>query len=159
MKHGLAVRLGLAALMPAVLAGALRTASAQDASQCTQFQSLSQQTQIKANAVSAAMKAKSERAEICKLMNVFVASETTTVKFLVDNKTWCGIPDQMISIATTNHQKSMKMRDAICSDDGPHPKAPSLSDAIKTPPLDSAANTKTGSFGTFDLLTGNPLGK
>ncbi len=102
----------------------------------TNFQTLSQQTQIKANAVSAAMKAKSDRAELCKLMNVFVASEATTVKFLVDNKTWCGVPDQMVSGATANHQKSLKMRDVICSDDGPHPKAPSLSDAIKTPPLE-----------------------
>jgi hypothetical protein len=51
------------------------------------------------------------------------------------------------------------MRDAICTDDSPHPKAPSLSDAIKTPPLDSGANTKTGSFGTFNSLTGNPLGQ
>jgi hypothetical protein len=105
------------------------------------------------------MKAKGERAEICKLISAFVVSEATTVKFLVDNKTWCGVPDQMVSTATINHQKSLKMRDAICSDDGPHPKAPSLSDAIKTPPLDSAVNTKTGSFGTFDSLTGNPLGK
>jgi hypothetical protein len=159
MKHGIAVGLVLAGLAPVVLAAGPRPASAQDATQCNQFQTLSQQTQIKANAVSAAMKAKGDRVEICKLMNVFVASEGMTIKFLVDNKTWCGVPDLMISTATTNHQKSLKMRDAICSDDAPHPKAPSLSDAIKTPPLDSAANTKTGSFGTFDSLTGNPLGK
>jgi hypothetical protein len=159
MKHGIAAGLVLAALTPVALAAGLRAASAQDASQCNQYQTLSQQTQIKANAVSAAMKAKGDRAELCKLMSAFVASEATTVKFLVDNKTWCGVPDQMVSGATTNHQKSLKMRDVICSDDGPHPKAPSLSDAIKTPPLDSAVNTKTGSFGTFDSLTGNPLGK
>src|SRR5580658_9099397 len=158
MKHGIAVGLALAALTPMALAAGLRTASAQDASQCSQFQTLSQQTQIKANAVSAAMKAKGDRAELCKLMGAFVVSEATTVKFLVDNKTWCGVPDQMIGVANANHQKSLKMRDAICSDDAPHPKAPSLSDAIKTPPLDSATNTKTGSFGTFDSLTGNPLG-
>jgi hypothetical protein len=159
MKHGIAVGLVLAALTPVVLAAGLRAASAQDASQCNQFQTLSQQTQIKANAVSAAMKAKGDRAEICKLMSAFVVSEAATVKFLVDNKTWCGVPDQMIGVASTNHQKSLKMRDAVCSDDAPHPKAPSLSDAIKTPPPDTAANTKTGSFGTFDSLTGNPLGK
>src|SRR5277367_1254017 len=59
MKHGIAVGLlVLAALTPVALAAGLRAASAQDASQCNQYQTLSQQTQIKANAVSAAMKAK-----------------------------------------------------------------------------------------------------
>jgi hypothetical protein len=33
-----------------------------------------------------------------------------------------------------------------------------LSDAIKTPTVDSATNTKTG-HGTFDTLTGNPLSR
>jgi hypothetical protein len=157
MKYGVALALALA---PIVLGTGLRAASAQDASQCGQFQVLSQQTQIKANAVSAGMKAKMEPQELCKLMNIFVTSEGTTVKFLTDNKTWCGVPDQMLSIATANHQKSLKMRDVICSNaNAPRPKAPSLSDAIRTPPLDSATNTKTGGYGTFDSLTGNPLAK
>jgi hypothetical protein len=163
MKDGIALAFALAMAPIALGAGlgaGLRAASAQDASQCNQFQALSQQTQIKANAVSAAMKAKIEPAELCKLMNVFVTSEGATVKFLTDNKTWCGVPDQMLSVATANHQKSLKMREVICSStNAPHPKAPSLSDAIKTPPLDSATNTKTGGYGTFDSLTGNPLAK
>jgi hypothetical protein len=157
MKYGVALALTLA---PIALSASPRAASAQDASQCNQFQVLSQQTQIKANAVTAGMKAKLGPQDLCKLMNVFVTSEGATVKFLADNKTWCGVPEQMLSVATANHQKSVKMRDAICSNaDAPRPKAPSLSDAIKTPPLDSAANTKTGGYGTFNSLTGNPLAK
>ena len=158
MKYAIAAGIALAAL---TLSDAGRsTAAAQGAAQCNQFQILNQDTQNKANAVSTGMKNKIERKELCKLMNVFISAEGTTVKFLADNKSWCGVPDQMLSIATANHQKSLKMRDVICNgDDAPHPKAPSLSDAIKSTPLDSAANTKTGSFGTFDSLTGNPLGK
>jgi hypothetical protein len=157
MKHGIATVMALTVL---ALADAGRgTAAAQGAPQCNQFQTLNQDTQNKANAVTAGMKNKTDRKELCKLMNVFVTAEGTTVKFLADNKTWCGVPDQMLAVATANHQKSLKMRDVICTDDAPHPKAPSLSDAIKTTPLDSSTNTKTGSFGTFDSLTGNPLGK
>lgn len=126
--------------------------------QCNQFVPLNNATQTKANAVQAAMKARVDRKEICRLMTAFVASEGLVVKFLVDNKTWCGVPDQAVAAAKASHEKSMKFRDAACTE-APAPKAPSLSDAIKTTPVDSAANTKTGPGGTFDTLTGNPLGR
>ena len=63
----------------------------------------------------------------------------------------------LIAAAKANHEKSLKFRTAAC-EEGPKPKAPTLSDAIKTPSLDTAKNTKTGR-GTFDTLTGNPLAK
>ena len=103
------------------------------------------------------MKAKADRKEICRLMTTSWPSEGVVVKFLIDNKTWCGVPDQVVAAAKANHEKSMKFRDAACTE-GPAPKAPTLSDAIKTPAVDSATNTKTGHGGTFDTLTGNPLG-
>ena len=55
------------------------------------------------------------------------------------------------------HDNTIKFRDTVCAE-APKPKAPTLSDAIGTPPLDTANNTKTGR-GTFDTLTGNPLAK
>ncbi len=93
-------------------------------------------------------------------MTVFVAAEDKIVKFLIDNKTWCGVPDQAVTAAKASHEKSVKFRDAACTE-APEPKAPSLSDAIKTTPVDSATNTTTklGHGGTFDTLTGNPLGR
>jgi hypothetical protein len=127
--------------------------------ECGRFQPLQIDTQKKADIVMAAMKAKVDRKQICALMNTFVAAEALTVKFLQDNGTWCGVPQQAVVLSRANHEKSLKFRESACNDDGPHPKAPSLSDAIKTPAVDSAANTKTGRFGTFDSLTGNPLGK
>jgi hypothetical protein len=126
---------------------------------CGRFQPLQIDTQKKADTVMAAMKAKVDRKQICALMTTFVAAEALTLKFLLDNGTWCGVPAQAVAMSKANHEKSLKFRASACSDDGPHPKAPSLSDAIKTPAVDSAANTKTGRFGTFDSLTGNPLSK
>ncbi len=98
------------------------------------------------------------RKEICRLMTAFVASEDSVVKFLIENKTWCGVPDQALAAAKTSHERSLKFRDAACTE-GPSPKAPTLSDAIKTPDVDSATNTKADRGGTFETLTGNPLGK
>ncbi|MGC1776805.1 MAG: hypothetical protein WBB34_02590 [Xanthobacteraceae bacterium] len=126
--------------------------------QCSKFSALNIATQTKANAVQTAMKTKADRKEICRLMTVFVGSEGSVVKFLIDNKTWCGISDQIVAAAKAGHEKSVKFRDVVCTE-GPAPKVPTLSDAIKTTPVDSSTNTKTGHGGTFDTLTGNPLGR
>ena len=86
------------------------------------FPAMSQATQEKANAVSAAMKAKADRKEICRLMTAFVASEDSVVKFLIDNKTWCGVPDQAVAAAKASHEKSIKFRDAACTE-APRPES------------------------------------
>jgi hypothetical protein len=158
MKRGLAVSLSLA-LAVFALGKSVHAASAQMApTQCNQFQTLQMDTQNKANAAQVAMKARADRKEICSLLTTFVTAESALIKFLVDNKTWCGVPDQVITVSKANHEKSTKFREAACNQDAIKPRAPSLSDAIRTPSVDSATNTKTGR-GTFDTLTGNPLGK
>lgn len=129
-----------------------------DPSQCNKFVALNSATQDKANAVKAAMQSKADRKEICRLVTAFVGSEGTVVKFLIDNKTWCGVPDQTVVAAQAAHEKSLKFREVVCAD-APAPKPPSLSDAIKTAPVDSSTNTNTKRGGTFDTLTGNPLGR
>lgn len=156
MNRGFAVALYSAL----AIAASAATAHAQigPPAQCMKFQALNQEAQAKANAVQTAMKSKADRKEICRLMTVFVASETKVVKFLVDNETWCGIPAQAVANAKASHEKTLKFREAACTE-APGPKAPTLSDAIKTAPVDSANNTKAGRFGTFDTLTGNPLAK
>ena len=174
MNRGRAASLILA-LALLILAGVDRTAWAQfgqplgappqaapgspggQASQCNSFPALAAEAQKKGAAVGAAIKAKVDRKQICALMTTFVAAETKVIKFLDDNKVWCGVPEQVITVSKANHEKSLKFRTDACNDDGPHPKAPSLSDAIKEPSgVDTAKNTKTGR-GTFDTLTGNPL--
>ena len=126
--------------------------------QCSDFAKLTAEAQKRSNLVSGAMKAKADRKELCTLMTNFVAAETNVVKFLDDNKVWCGVPEDALRVSKANHEKSMKFRTMACSEEGPRPKAPSLSDAIKAPSVDTAKNTKTGR-GTFDTLTGNPLGR
>jgi hypothetical protein len=123
--------------------------------QCNDFAKLTAEAQKRSALVGAALKSKADRKEICTLMTSFVSAETSVVKFLQDNKVWCGVPDQIIAISKANHEKSMKFRTTAC-EEAPHPKAPTLSDAIQAPSVDSAKNTKTGR-GTLDTLTGNPL--
>jgi hypothetical protein len=125
---------------------------------CNAFASISEGAHKKAEAVQAAMKAKADRKLICTLMTTFLTAEGNALKFLVDNKTACGVPQQAIDNSKTNHAKSTQFREMACSENGPRPKTPTLSDAIKTPTVDSAANTKTGR-GTLDTLMGNPLSR
>jgi hypothetical protein len=147
----------------ALLTSANRSAWAQfppppgGAPQCSEFPKLIEEAQKRGASVGVAIKGKVGRKEICALMTTFVAAEGKVIKFLQDNKTWCGIPDQAVAAARANHEKSLKFRTAAC-EEGPKPRAPTLSDAIKGPSLDTAKNTKTGR-GTFDTLTGNPLAK
>jgi hypothetical protein len=163
MNRGRAASLHFA-LALLILAVADRAAWAQagpppGGAQCNGFQDLAAEAQKRGSAVGAAIKAKADRKQICALMTTFVAAETKVIKFLDDNKVWCGVPEQVITVSKANHEKSVKFRTDACNDDGPHPKAPSLSDAIKEPSgVDTDKNTKTGR-GTFDTLTGNPLAR
>jgi hypothetical protein len=130
-------------------------------SQCNDFLKLRADAEQKAGAVRLASEHKAERKEMCTLVERFAASENVMMKFLEDNQSWCGIPAQAIQSAKANHEKTLKFRTVACSDaPAPgRPKAPTLSDAINTPSVDTAKNTKTGRGGTFDTLTGNPLAK
>jgi hypothetical protein len=127
--------------------------------QCSAFGQMRADAQQRASAVRSAIQKKAERKEICVLMERFYAAEGAVVKFLEENKTWCGIPEQAIKAAQVNHENSLKYRTAACTE-GPaaKPRTPSLSDAIGTPSVDTGSNTKTG-HGTLDSLNGNPLAR
>jgi hypothetical protein len=127
--------------------------------QCNAFLQLKTDAEQKALAVRGAMEKKSERKEVCTLVQRFYSAEDAVVKFLEANKSWCGIPEQAVTIAKGNHERTLKFRTAACTE-APvaKPRAPSLSDAIATPSVDTAGNTKTGR-GTLDSLNGNPLDK
>jgi hypothetical protein len=127
--------------------------------ECSAFVQLRNDAQQKALAVRTAIEKKVERKDVCVLVQRFYAAEGSVLKFLEDNKTWCNIPDQAITGAKENHERTLKFRTAACTE-APQakPRPPSLSDAIGTPSVDSSENTKTGR-GTLDSLTGNPLAK
>jgi hypothetical protein len=125
--------------------------------QCSDVEGLAAEAQKRSALVGAAIKAKGDRKELCTLMTNFITAESKVVKFLQDNKVYCHIPDQVTIASKSNHEKALKFRTAAC-EEGPRPKTPTLSDAIKAPSVDSSKNTNTGR-GTFDTLTGNPLGR
>jgi len=141
------------------LAAACGVASAQAPGQCESFLTLRKEAEQKALAVRNATQHKAERKEVCVLVQRFATAEGAMVKFLVDNKTWCGVPDSAIKEAKENHEKTLKFRTMACTEaPAAQPKPPTLSDAIGTPSIDSASNTKTGR-GTLDSLNGNPLAR
>jgi len=110
-------------------------------------------------AVRTAIQHKAERKDICVLVQRFYTAESSVIKFLEDNKTWCGIPEEAIKAAKENHEHTLKFRTAACTEaPAAKPRPPSLSDAIGTPSVDTGNNTKTGR-GTLDSLNGNPLAK
>jgi hypothetical protein len=154
MKSSRAILLAAFAII-----AASHAASAQAPAQCNAFIPLRDDAQQKAAAVRAATEHKAERKEVCALVTRFATAEAAVVKFLEANKTWCGIPDEAVKAAKTGHERTLKFRTVACSEaPAAQPKAPTLSDAIATPSVDSAANTKTGR-GTLDTLNGNPLAK
>jgi hypothetical protein len=139
-------------------AAEMSTASAQSQSACDGFIKLRDDAQQKGSAIGAAEKRHADRKEVCTLVTRFSDAEGAALKFLIVNKTWCGVPDQAISSAKAVHEKTLKFRTIVCTEQ-PQPHAPTLSDAMGTPELDTAKNTHTGHGGTFDTLTGNPLAK
>jgi hypothetical protein len=127
--------------------------------QCNAFGQIRTEAQQKAMAVRTAMQKKRDRKEICSLVKTFFAAEGVMLKFLEENKTWCGIPEVAITQAKTSHENTAKFRTAACTEaPAAKPRPPSLSDAINQTSVDTAGNTKTGR-GTLDSLNGNPLAK
>jgi hypothetical protein len=124
---------------------------------CASFPKLRDEAKAKAEAISAVGKRKGDRKEMCAAVQIFTAAEDKVVKFLEDNKSACGVPPQAVTQAKAMHAHTLQFRDTVCAE-GPKAKAPTLSDAIGTTPLDTSTNTKTGR-GTLDTLTGNPLAK
>ena len=143
----------------AIIGGSQAALAQSGPPQCNAFLPLRDAAQKKALAVRKATEHKAERKEVCNLVKVFFAAEEEVVKFLETNKTWCGIPEQAVKEAKQGHEKTLKFKTMACSDaPAAQPKAPTLSDAIGTPSVDSPTNTRTGR-GTLDTLSGNPLVK
>jgi hypothetical protein len=134
---------------------------AQQAPPCVQeFMRLRSDAEKKAAAIRQASARKASPKEACGLFNTFSASEAKMVKYAEDNSVWCGIPPQIVDSIKTGHTRTVEIRTKVCNAAAQAPMAPrgpSLSDALGSPVPDSN-NIKTGR-GTFDTLTGTPLGK
>lgn len=127
---------------------------------CVQgFMALRNDTEHKAQAVIAAQKRKAPLTEACKLLNAFAAAQDKMLKYAKENQAWCGIPPEVIQQITLGRAKAAETRTRVCqiAANPPRPAGPSLSDALGSG-IPNANNIKTGR-GTFDTLTGTPLGK
>ena len=92
------------------------------------------------------------------MFGAFIAAQTKMLKYASDNTVWCGIPPQVVENIKQSVTKISEVRAKVCQvAASPPPSGPSLSDALSSPVPDSK-NIKTGR-GTFDTLTGSPLGK
>jgi len=126
---------------------------------CVQgFLKLRDAAEAKAQAVAAAQQRKGSLSEACKLLTAFAAAEEKMVKYAKENANWCGIPPQVIQQISLSHEKSKEVRARVCqaAANPQRPAGPSLSDALGSG-IPNANNIKSG--GTFDTLTGSPIGK
>ena len=123
-----------------------------------EFLKIRADTEKKGLAIKAASEHKASPKEACHLFNVFTVAEAKMIKYAVDNAAWCGIPESAVQQMKKGHVKAMDMRTKICrmAEAPPVPAGPSLSDAL-APSIPDANNIKSG-HGTFDTLTGTPLG-
>jgi hypothetical protein len=124
-----------------------------------QIVKLREDAQKKASAIQQASKNRVPPKEACNLFNVFYAAEARLIKYASANISTCGIPPQAVEGMKAQHAKTNTIRTNVCrvAAAPPRPTGPSLSDALSAPIPDSN-NIKTGR-GTFDTLTGSPLGK
>ena len=113
----------------------------------------------KANAIKVASDRKVSPVEACQLFKIFAAAEAKVVKYAGENAVWCGIPAEAIAQMKTNHNRTLALRAQVCKAAANPARAagPSLSDALGTPAT-AGPNTIKPGHGTFDTLTGTPLG-
>ncbi len=123
-----------------------------------QFVKLRDRAEKLAGEVMTAQKKKVPLPEACKLLTEFAASQEVLLKFAKANQSSCGIPPQLIQQISLGHANVSKARTNVCrmAAQPQRPAGPSLSDALSGP-IPDASNIKTGR-GTYDTLTGTPLG-
>lgn len=125
------------------------------------FIRLRAEAEKRGKAVAAAGQRKATPQEACKLFDALMAAEVKFIKFTEDNAKWCGIPDEVPKHLAAEHAKVKQVRDRVCQLAAqPARRGPSLSEALGTTRAPDASNVRTGhGGGTFDTLTGSPLGQ
>jgi hypothetical protein len=124
-----------------------------------EFLALREVASQKASAIRAASTRHAPANEACALFNAFSAAEAKMIKYTEENSVWCGIPPEVLTGIKKEHAKTAEIRTRVCQAAAApqRPAAPSLSDALGSP-IPDANNIKPGR-GTYDTLTGTPLGK
>lgn len=124
-----------------------------------QFLTLREDAAKKATYIKAASDRRASPTEACGLLKNFVDAEAKVVKYAEDQGVWCGIPPNAMADMKKSHAQSIALKTRVCQTaaaGGGRPAGPSLSDALGAP-TSSPSAVKPGR-GTFDTLTGSPLG-
>lgn len=126
---------------------------------CVQeFFKLRADAEKKGLAIKAANERKASPREACQLFGAFITAQNKMLKYANENTVWCGIPAQVVEQLKESVAKISEVRTRVCQAAVmPQQTGPSLSDALSSP-VPNANNIKTGR-GTFDTLTGSPIGK
>ncbi len=111
----------------------------------------------------AAGQRKAQAQEMCQLLRRYTEGEDKLIKFFVQKKTACQIPDQVLKQAKEGHTQALAMRTQVCQAaasgaGAPPPPSMGLSGALGSTSAPGAPveGTPSGS-GIFDTLTGNVL--
>ena len=154
------IALGLLAYAAAPLRAQPQPAPQQEPACVQEFGKLRDDAAKKANLIREASKRKAPPAEACKLFNAFSAAEEKMLKYAETNTVWCGVPPQIVTQLKQQHAKTTELRTRICqvAANPPRPRGPTLSDTLAAPVTD-ANSIRTGHGGTFDTLTGSPVGR
>jgi hypothetical protein len=128
----------------------------------TKFTELRSDVEKKGMAAKAGGDKQVSREEMCKLVTTYSAAEVKWVKFAETNMAKCSIPKEIVHQLKTVHVKTAEGQKKLCAAGpaGGPAAAPTLSDALGTatlPTREPEKKRKPG--GTFDTLTGNPLGQ
>ena len=123
---------------------------------CEAFVPIREQAEKGATAIRAAGERQATREEVCPLFKTFAAAEAKMVKFMETNQKLCNVPPDIIKQIKSNHSRTIQMRNQACSA-APSARAPGLSDVLSAPAIPLEA-PKPGR-GTFDTLTGSPIGR
>jgi hypothetical protein len=129
---------------------------------CVQgFGKLRDEAQKRAGAIRTASEKKASAQEACGLFNSFSDAEAKMIKYAADNMTRCGIPPAILTDMKKGHARTAVLRTNVCKAAAAPARAagPSLSDALGSAIVPDANNIKAGrGGGTYDTLTGTPLG-
>ena len=159
LRRGLALAMGLLPLAAGTAFAQFPPAPGQEPPCLADFTKLRNDAENKAKMIQEAGKRRVQAKEACHLFTVFHAAQAKMLKYATDNATWCGIPPQVVEQIKTGAAQSAQVRAKVCkvAEAPPRPAGPSLSDALSAPVVNSD-NIKTGR-GTFDTLSGTPIGK
>ncbi|HEX5509368.1 MAG TPA: hypothetical protein VFX37_12765 [Pseudolabrys sp.] len=160
LRQKLAVAAVATSFVAAPAAAQFQPAMPQQQPPCfKEFAALRDDAVKKADAIRAAEKKKVPPTEACKLLTALAAAQNKMLKYAKANATWCGIPQQIIGEISTGHKQADSIRARVCkiAANPPRPRGPTMSDALGVSAIPDAGNIKKG-HGTFDTLTGTPLG-